>query len=283
MKAKILFFIVLFLKFAILKSQTNVDFIKKIQNYKEAVKITASGLMFNDSIDTSTFNIKAYMEMYPAIKIKEKGYIFDYYYYDNWSDAKPHIYVKSKNFNLINHINKNADEIKLKGGERDDFIRRSIYWFLKDSCNKANQNVFPEDTEAGYFQYLYFYEFGEQFALKWHASYKKKKVITAKQELEEILNQYAEQLQQVDTIGIEREMSGSSISFCDTTALQHFLLSDSVISVQFNVDHVIVKWLELEEWRGLFERTYKIMRTKPYRIELIKEKHLVGKVPSGIK
>jgi len=270
MKVKTLFFIALFLKFAILKSQVNVDFIEKIQNYKEAIKLTTSNLMFNDFIDTSTFNIRAYMEMYPAIRIGKKGYVFDYYYYDNFLDGKPHIYVRNKKFNLLNHINKNADKIKLKGEEREDFIRRSIYWFLKDSCTKANRNVFPEDIEEGYLQYLYFYEFGELFALKWHANYEKKKVISTKQELKEILNQCLESLQHIDSM----ETVGS-ISFCDTTALQRFLLMDSIISMQFNTDYVIVNWLEFEDWRGLFERTYKIMRTKPYQIELIDEKHLV--------
>jgi len=274
MKAKILLLIFFLFYFAISKSQVNIDFIEKIQNYKETVKVSPTSSFYNDYIDTSTFNIKTYMAKYSALKMDKKGYIYDYYYYDNFLDGRPFIYVRPQKFNLTNHINKKANKIKLKGKEREEFIRRGLYYFLEDSCNKANKNVFPEDTEEGFLQYLYFYEFGENFALKWHARYKKKHVITTNQEIEKILKQCTEQLSNTDTINDERGQFRVEVDDCDTIALQKFLLLGSLISVQFNIDNVVVKWLESDRW-GIFERTYKIMRAKPYHIELIDEERLV--------
>ena len=220
MKAKILFFIPLFLNCAIVKSQVNQNFIEKIQDYKEKVQTTSSCLMFDNCIDTATFNIKTYMEMFPSLKMRNKNYVFDYYYhyFDSYyySDEKPHIYVKNRRFNLIHHINRKADKINLQGEEREDFVRRSIYWFLNDSSHRAVHYIYPEDTEEGYLQYLYFLNFGELFALKWHSNYERKKVITNKQEFAELL-------------------SG------DTTQLQHVLLFDTMFSVLFSSDAVIVK------------------------------------------
>ena len=268
-----LFFITLFLKFAILNSQVNID-IEKIQDYKKEVKIISSNLMFNDSIDTSTFSIKTYMGLYPSLKIRKKNYVFDYYYFDDFLDGKPYIYVRNKRFDLIKDVNKKADERKLKGEERTDFILRSLHYFLNDPINRANKNVIPEDTEKGYVHYLYFCEFGELFALKWHAGYKKKQVICSKKEIEGILKGYAERQIYADTINNANDFLLEDISHCDTVALQNLLLLDSIISVQFNEDNVIVKWIELKEWSGIFEMSYKIMRTSPYHIELINEKRL---------
>ena len=273
MKIKILLLISFSLYFTISKSQVNIDFIEKVQSYKETVKVSSTSSFYNDYIDTSTFNIKTYMAKYPALKMEKKRYIYDYYYYDNFLDGSPFIYIRPQKFNLTNYINKKANKINLQGKEREEFIRRSLYYFLEDSCNKANKNVFPEDTEEGFLQYLYFHEFGENFALKWHARNKKKHIIATKQEVEKILEQCTEQLSNTDTINDERGQFKVEIDDCDTTALQNYLLSDTIVSVQFNRDNVIVKWLESDKW-GVFERTYRIMRAKPYHIELIDEKRL---------
>ena len=271
MKKIILFFIFLTIDFAVVRSQIDINFIETIQEYKKTVKLTCH----SDCIDTSTFNIKTYMAMYSAIKIGKKRYVFDYYYYyDNFSDGWPYIYVKNKKFNLTKHVNKMADERSLKENERVVFILRSLHCFLEDPLYKAKKNIYPIDTKEGYLQYLYFYEFGELFALKWHANYKSKHVINTKQEIEEILSKCTEQIQYIDSINNGSEFVTETFH-CDTALLQRFLLLDFIISIQFNVDNVIVKWLEFEDWRGVFEKTYKIMRTKPYHIELMDEKRLV--------
>jgi hypothetical protein len=261
---KKIFFITLFLKFAVLHSQVNVDYIEKIQDYKKTVKITHSNLMHNDIIDTSTFNIKTYMEMYPALKTKKKNYVFDYYFFDNYLDGKPYIYVKDKKFNLIKDVNKKADERNLEREEREAYIQKSLYYFLEDPLYRGKRNVFPDDTKEGYIQYLYFYEFGELFALKWHADYKNKQVICTIKEIEEIVTKYT-----------ERQRSDNSMFECDTIKLQNFLEVNGLIHIELNTDNCIIKWIEIEDWRGIFERSYKVMRTSPYHIELISEQLLV--------
>jgi len=274
MKSKLLLLVIFSLYFVTSKSQVNIDFIEKIQNYKEVIEIVHTDIFANDYLNPATFNIKTYMEMYPAIKIRRKNYIFDYQYFDNFLDGKPYIYVKKKNFNLMKHINKMADVRNLEEKERFNFINMCLYSFLEDPLYRAKKNIYPMNTEEGYLQYLYFYEFGELFALKWHANYKKKYVISRKQEIEEIINQCAEHQQFADTVSDTEQILRREISYCDTDALQQFLLQDSIISIQFNPDNAIIKWLEFER-RGVFGRTYKIMRTHPYQIELIDEKRLV--------
>jgi hypothetical protein len=277
MKVRLLLFIIFFQNIAISKSQVNVDFIEKIQNYNKTVKIIHSDLLSIDFIDTSTFNIKTYMDIYSAIKKINNNDVFDYYYYDNFFDGKPYLFVKNKKFNLTNHINKMANKRNLRGEERKSFIQRSLYCFLEDPLYRAKNNVYPSDKEEGYLQYLFFYEFGELFALKWHANYKKKHIINTKQEIEEILKQYTEQQKNSDSINNKNDEFRLEVFFdCDTITLQKFLFNDTLISIQFNTDNVIIKWLEFEDWRGVMERTYKIMRTKPYYIELIDEKRLMG-------
>ena len=273
MKVKLSFFIIFTLYFATLKSQ-NIDFIEKIQNYKETVKLVhTDSSYYNDYIDTSTFNIKTYMEMYPALKSKKKNYVFDYYRIT--LHGKPYIYVKKKKFNLIDHFNKMADERNLNGSERIEYIGRSIKYFLFDPLNEAYKNIVPEDTKEGYLQYLYFYELGELFALEWQSFFKKKHVIATKKEIDDIIKQCTEKLNIVDTINDVKGKIRREIFDCNAAALQEFVLSDSIILVQLTEEYVIIKWLEFEDWRGVFERTYKIMRKPPYCIELIDEKRLV--------
>lgn len=243
------------------------DFIDRIQIYKESVKIKKSKEhffgVFVDEIDPSTFNLKTYIDMYSALKKRKESYVFDCYYYDNFLDGKPYIYVKSKNNNLIEDIKKEADKRLLEGDKRDDYIYRSLSYFLNDPYYDANNNIYPKDTEEGYCQYLYFCEFGELFALKWHANYSNKKVICSMKKIEEVVKEYT-----------EKERSSEDILHCDTAALQNLLVRDSPISIQIDIDNVIIKWVELEDWQGIFERSYKIMRTSPYSIELIEEKKL---------
>jgi hypothetical protein len=249
-----------------------MNFIEKIQDYKEKVKIVFNAQSERSSIDPGTFNIKTYMAMYPAIKIQNKNYLFDYYYYDIFTEGKPYIYVRNKKFNVVRHIYKKADKRNLQGRVREVFIRWKLSEFVADSCNKASNNVYPKETDEGYLQYLYFNNFGEIFALRWHADYNNKKVISNKQEIANLLQQYYEQKKDLDEIN--NTLMTIFVS-CDTTELQHFLLSDSICSLQFNSDAVIIRWIELEDWGGVFERTYKIMRNNPYPIELINERRLM--------
>ncbi len=278
MEAKTLLIVTLLL-FQVKPIFSQCETIEKIQEYKNGIKITRSNTTNKNRIDTSTFNINAYMKLYPALKKEpaEKRKVFDCYYFDNFFDGKPHIYIRNKNFNLIKHINKKADK-KLKADERNDFIQRNLFYFFNDSCNKADRHIVPDDTEEGYIQYLYFCEFGELFALKWHASYKEKEVICTKEKIAEIVKKYTEEYRYARTT-VELDENGETIDpifECDTVALQNLLQMESVFFIQSDNDSFIIKWLEIEKWWGIFERTYQIMRKSPYRIELMNEKHLVN-------
>lgn len=272
MKEMYLFILLCFISI-LTKAQNTYNFIEEVQCYKEQIKITTNSKMYNDFIDHSTFNIKMYMSFYNTLSIKKKNYKFDYHYLDNFLDAQPYIYIKKKNFNLTKNINKKANKINLKGEERESFIHSSYYYFFKDSSNRASYNVIPEDTEKGYLQYLYFYEFGELFALKWHAGYKYKKVINTKEIMERVVEKYIEKQKYVDSI---HNIDGSGPGFeIDTIKLRNLLKVNEFINIELNTDNCTIKWIEIEPFRGIYEKTYKIMRKEPYTIDLINNKELV--------
>ena len=57
--------------------------------------------------------------------------------------------------------------------------------------------------------------------------------------------------------------------------LQNLLFTELAIDVVVRQDDVLIKWLEMEAWNGIFERTYKIEHHQPHSIVLFCEKELV--------
>ncbi|MDR1115791.1 MAG: hypothetical protein LBL33_06560, partial [Tannerella sp.] len=183
-------FIILFLTAFIAKAQiSETAFIEKVQTYQDSVKIRRGRDMFDDTLDPATFNIKDYMKMFNTLKLKNPEHEYGCFYFDNFLDGKPYIYTGNHDFDIMEHVRAGAGKAELED-EEQRFIRGELYRFLNDSVNRACNNVIPEDCVEGYLQYLFFREFGEQFALKWHAANKQKRIICTRKDIEKIVDEY---------------------------------------------------------------------------------------------
>lgn len=152
-----LFHITLFLTISLIaKSQDNCDFIQNVQNYQDSVKLKYLGDY--DIIDPTTFDINTYLSLFDNIKFK-KDYNIGVYFFDNHLDGNPYLYAL-----------KNDQKLKDKN-------KKSLYNFLNKTEIRAKNHIVPKDSERGFLQYLFFYELGEQFALKWHSYYNEKRII----------------------------------------------------------------------------------------------------------
>ena len=237
-----------------------VDFIKKIKSYQNSVEIKYITEKNIDVIDSTTFHLHEYMKMFNAIEIKNKNNFFDYFYFDNYVDGRPYIYVKNKNCNFIDEIMKQINGRYLDDTEAATFVHSKIYSFLNDSVNRAFNNIVPKNSEEGFVQYLFFREFGEQFALKWHAAYKEKYVITSKDELENIIKKYSE----------------NKSFLVDTMQLKILFDINPTPTILFDKEKYVITWHEIETHNGIFQRTYSISQDFPYQIVLLEEKKIIN-------
>lgn len=178
------------------------DFLDKLENYQKQVRIKMVG-MHKAHLDPATFNSQKYLALFPALK-PESLYHVDCYYFFTSLAGMPIWYAfseneiesikqKSKLFykrkNLKKWIMDRNDE--KVGGSLKPLIKeirksRKYYWKL-DSANRAIPHLVPEDNEMGYFQLLVFSQFGDRFALYWHAGSGARKIIRKRQQLEELI------------------------------------------------------------------------------------------------
>jgi hypothetical protein len=276
----------------------STTFIEKVQNYQDSVKITRDRIHDIDIIDSATFNLNHYMQMFSKLKLYPKlEYAFEYF--DNFLDGEPYIYVKQDTFNLDNFLEQAAykelknskrtkifkdkraqiihpkpfqflndsanklpekEIIELDQEEYSRFIHKRLYEFLNDSINRVYNNVIPEDSEDGYLQYLLLRKKGELFALKWHAYYKEKSIICNSNKIKQIV----------------KDHKHNKNFACDKKELKNLLKVDPTPIIKLDSENCFITWLENETHNGIYKRTYKISRSAPYRIKLVDEKLLVN-------
>jgi hypothetical protein len=265
-------FIMLFLTAFIAKAQiSETVFIEKVQTYQDSVKIKWGRDLFEDALDPATFNIKDYMKMFNALKLKDPIHEYGCFYFDNFLDGKPYIYTGNHDFDIMEHVRAGAGKIEMEDEERERFIRSELYRFLNDSVNRACNNVIPEDCVEGYLQYLFFREFGEQFALKWHAANKKKRIIYTRKDIEKIMDEYGtNQISPCDSAEAE-----TPLFECDPVELNELLTVNPVPVICLDADNCLISLYEIEPHNGIYRRTYSIGRFYSYNIILKDEKKLV--------
>lgn len=274
-----------------LDAQIFSDFIDKVQTYQDSVKLT-SGKLYN-TLDSTTFNFEEYMRIFNKIKTAD-NYKLGCEYFDNFLDGKPYIYaLKDTNslyntiklealkiirvdtlyktrlkivhrglFEFLNDTTKEVNEFEIRYVERqfEEAYHHKLYKFLNDSSNRAFNHIIPEDSEIGYTQYLFFSKFGEMFALKWHANYGNKSIITSKRDVSEIIKFY----------------TNNELFDSNKNELRKLLKLNLTPTVQLNSNECLIIWYEIEEHNGVFRRTYRIDRKPPFTITLIEDKKLAS-------
>lgn len=228
------------------KSQSYCDFIDRIQNYQDSVKLKL--LSDFDIIDSTTFNIHQYLSFFDDLEVEE-GIRIDVHYFDNFLDGNPYLYALQEGQKLVK-MNKN-----------------STYNFLNRNEIRAKNHIKPNDTDKGFLQYLFFSEFGEQFALKWHANYNRKYIICSKKKLDEVVNEFLLH-NKIDTLKEEKELPLFSV---DLKELDKFSQIDPTIIIGSANKSYTITWIENKTHDGIYACTYMIQRQYPFEIKKIKE------------
>lgn len=274
------------------QSQDFTSFIQEVDDYKRSVKFNMS---FTD-IDSATFNLKEYLDKFDKIKV-QNGFLLDYKFFDNVLDGKPYIYAKTDSFELDEFLKQETlksisidtiykQEIKINNKTPFDFqnkiekpkeftiqynpdsynsvYHRKLYNFLKDSVNRGYNYIIPTDNKEGYFQYLYFKEYGEKFCTKWHEAYNSKRIIVNKDEILKLIKNY------------------SHDEFCEKSEFQKLKKLKTINptpQIELGDNYCRITLVE-EEFYGIYKRTYRIYRTFPHIIKVECEDILVKICPN---
>lgn len=251
---------ILFLSFftSVINAQSNIDFLKKIQEYQDFVK-TERTEQFPDLIDTSTFNIVTYLQFFDKL-ILSPDLECHYLFIDERTGGCPVLYVNSKSFKTEKYVeqefkkyieHKGIDKNKITP-EFEDFKKYEILCgFATDSINLAKNNLTPKDGKDGYLQFLFFNNFGEEFAFKWHSNYGQKSVIFSNDEINRLYNYY------LDT----------DLFSCDMEKFEKLLNLNPSPIIKMKKRSCLITWYEIATHHGIYKRSYEISRSAPYTIE----------------
>lgn len=253
--------LIIFVAFSqILNGQNYCDFIQKVQNYQDSVRLKSKGDF--DILDTTTFNLNTYLNFYDKLSVQPEIKI-EVFFLDNFLDGNPYLVAIKKNQKLESIIDSLYYRSKMLNLATDPIeTKRSELFnkFLNDPNSKARNKLTPEDSEYGAFQFLFFAEMGEQFALKWHSNYNRKYIICSSHMLEQYIQQIGNsELFTVDKNSLEK-LKGSSLNPIIGSSEKFYKIT----------------WIENRTHSGIFRCTYRIERKFPFKIVKTKENKLVG-------
>jgi hypothetical protein len=242
--------------------QSNSTFIKRVKSYRDHVKLKRQNRSKDFLIDTSTFNLSTYFGMFDKLVINPNKKLY-YAFCDYGTYGQPALYVKHDSLIMENYIEQYLDKIygeigmhktKIKE-EINDFRRNEIlFGFAEDPMNKARNNITPDDSKIGYLQYLYFYLFGENFALKWHSNYGKGNVIFSKEEMKRLYDYY----KTTDDFTFEEK---------DLEEVKKLLSKKFKPKIKLTNKNCTISWYENYLHDGFYKMTYDIERQAPFRVE----------------
>lgn len=220
------------------KSQNLCNFILDVQRYQDSVKLKLMGDC--NIIDSTTFEIDTYLKFFDNIGF-DRGHRIDVYFFDNVLDGNPYLYAV-KHDKKLKHKNK-----------------KSMYKLLNNPKLRAKNHITPKDLDEGFLQYLFFYELGEQFALKWHSNYHEKRIICSSDMLNSVIH----------------DLKTSDMFTADSIGLIKLKEVSPQISIESTKKYYIITWLENRTHTGIFKCTYQISRKRPNTIDKIKEEKLL--------
>lgn len=251
--------------------QSFPKFIQKIKSYQNKVKVIRQENPKQFTIDSATFNLNAYFGLFGKLEIApNRNLEYVYCYYGNY--GVPTLYAKHDSVNIENYIEQKLDRFYKQIGtdkseideEVNDFRRDELLCgFAIDSLNKACSNIIPADCKTGYLQYLYFYLFGENFALFWHSNYWKGNVIFSKNEMQRLFDIY---------------MTNEEFTVTDDESkiLKNLLKKRFKPKIKKTKGVYYITWYEHYLHRGIFKCTYQINRHPPYIITRIHDEEIVS-------
>lgn len=234
-----------------------LSFIDNVQAYQDSIDLKTGRRNYKDEIDSSTFSNEKYLQYFTKCKFPDSSTVKTFYL-DNFLDGKPYILVMdTTQFNCkYKLLKKNSFRYKLHG---NDSIHRLFYDFVTNDESRAKNNITPTNSKMGYLQYLFFHEFGEMFALKWHESYHEKEIITGDWKID----------------SIEKEIRGSHF-VTDLDDLVMLKEQDFNPEIKLKKNVVEITLIERKHFSGIYRTTYQIMRKAPYKVLRKKNEKLMS-------
>lgn len=237
-------------------AQNSIGFIERVQKYKDSVKLIRNR-QSPDLIDTSTFSINKYLQYFDKLSFPI-GLKCHCVFEDKIMGGFPILYVKKNSFKMERYLEKKFREfIKQNNFDKNKITQRLIDFQKNDilcefaKINNARKYVIPEDDEAGYLQYLFFNQLGEQFVLKWHSNYGKCSVIFSDNEMKRLYNYYLK----------------TDLFTCKIEEFAKLLEINPTPIIEMRNDKCVITWYEIRTHFGIHKMTYEISRSSPFTIE----------------
>lgn len=310
----VIIFVLFFNNFPVIAQFNAVEFIEKVQTFQDSIKVEYNKDTKRNQLVCFDFNKYMQMFNALKIKDSHYIFDYFYfseglsgipfiYVRKPTFDLLSHFKATMKNpeddsegMSLVQMLNCILiDSIIPKNTERMSpfdrilyFLNDSILWtdtewmsldqkvfnFLTDSVNKACNSIIPEDTEEGYMQYLFFHEFGEQFALSGRVNYKKRAIVCSEIEMKEIVKQCTEMNCDKGAPN-DAERPVEECFECNSIALAEMLKTgvSPIIEMQENCCFII---LYEKNMSGVFKETFQVMRSEPYEVILRDKKEIVS-------
>ena len=273
-------------------AQNSCDFISRVQNYQDSVKVIKRPNDNGDlvaEVDTTTFNMNDYMNLFDKIRFKDgKVGLLINNYAPTW--GQPLLYAKDSNFDIEKYVAevkakelKQIDSILTKGilkyknlkhkkkslseEEIDQIIkkyekykynsdsRNILRFFTSDTTNSARYNIIPDDTPEGYLQYLLFHEMGEQFALHWHSYNGQRAIICNEKDVNDYLHLY-NSLRKNDFDYNESE-------------IRNLLQVELTPKIELDATSCTITWYIIWTHHGIYKETFTIQRKHPFGVKMI--------------
>jgi len=233
-------------------SQDNIDFLRTVKQYQDSVKFVLPWRT-PPIIDTTTFNINTYLRIFNKLKLPS-GLKCQYTYRYDAPSGTPLLYVVKDSFDLESYLNREYREyIKQRNIDTTTFTPKNTKFFKQLFVfygfayqNSVKKFILPEDSEAGYLQYLYFNQFGEEFATNWYPY----SVIFSNDELKRLYKFY---------------LNDKHFTYDNEKFKELLNLNPSPI-IEMGKNSCLITWYEIMTNNGIFKRTYEISRSIPYTV-----------------
>ncbi|MFB6320838.1 hypothetical protein [Saccharicrinis sp. FJH54] len=236
--------------------QNFCDFINKVQDYQQSVKINDSGDILK--IDTSTFNTDFYIKLFDKLKVASPLKC-ETIYLDYMLGGEPALILFEDSLNIENYIAKRVENVTQdKNIDSENVIRNALYE-LSDSTKRIVNNIIYENNEDGIFQYLFFNQMGENFALSWHSNYDEKYVLCSKKQLTHLIKPFL----------------NNKLYTVERKSYKKLLKKNIEPQVQKVESNYIITWFVLKTHKGIYKQTFAINDSNPYKIEKIKSEQVV--------
>lgn len=275
-KMKLLKWLVLMLilqNACVVSAQDFCSFIKQVQDYQDSAKLVR---LENQPpmVDTLTFNWKSYQNYFNELIFSE-GVEFHLYNNYDQSGGSPLLYGLNNEFNGSIYTKEKLEKAisKIDSGEIKTKYKKQYLEYLSNQLKINPENYYarepennlmnfvqPGNSKMGYLQFLFLSEFGESFALFWHAFYGQKKILCSKNDIDFYLNFYSKQN---DMFEIER----AKLERLSTENLQP--------KVKFQHKKCKITWYEIWTHRGIYRKTYSIQKEPSFTVILENEQKVV--------